>query len=55
MSTTLSLIVDSCVTSQGAGGNGGFCGDHMVFRGERKGIRRRQLNTECGQDKIEYK
>ena len=55
MSTTLSLIVGLCVTSQGAGETEDFAGITWFSGGNGGGISRRQLNTECGQDKIEYK
>ena len=55
MSTTLSLIVGSCVTSQGAWGTENFAGITWFSGGNGGGISHRQLNTECGQDKIEYK
>ena len=37
MSTTLSLIVGSCVTSQGAGGTENFAGIIWFSGGERRG------------------
>ena len=55
MSTTLPLIVGSCVTSQGAGRTENFAGITWFSAGNGGGISHRQLNTECGQDKIEYK